>query len=162
MRALLAVAVALTIAVGVARVAPTSTPETVALPPPGSLTSAVTSTGTPVWIGHRRDDGSAVAGDVWVVDASAPDGLGLVAYCPATGQLVDAETGDRFDPRGRVVEAATDGLTPLRHEVDGDVLRIVERLPAYPNLRLGAADTAGGSRCADGELQQHVALDTSD
>lgn len=67
-------------------------------------------------------------------------------------------TADRFDPRGRVVEADTDtGLTPLRHDRRGDLLAVTERLPAYPNLGLGAADTAGDATCASDELVRHPA-----
>lgn len=142
---------------------PGPAPATVALPAAGSLVGDVASDGTPVWVGHRRDDGSAVAGDVWVVDATAPSGSGLTARCGPTAELVDPVTGDRYDLRGRSIDATTaTGLTPLRHTLDGDVLVLVDDLPAYPTLPYGGAETAPGRNCLGpdgptGELERHPA-----
>lgn len=142
---------------------PGPAPVTVPLPSAGSLVGDVASDGTPVWVGHRRDDGSAVAGDVWVVDATAPSGAGLTARCVPTAELVDPVSGDRFDLRGRSIDAATGtGLTPLRHTREGDVLVLVDDLPAYPTLPYGGAETAADRSCLgpDGptdELERHPA-----
>lgn len=162
MRRLLPLLLAAAVLAGGAVVLLGSEDETVALPPPGSLTAATTSVGTHVWIGHRRDDGSAVAGDVWVVDATAPNGA-LTAWCAADGRLVDPTTGDVFDPRGRSVATSTEtGLTPLEHRLDRDVLTIVGRLPAYPSLPFGAAGGTEPSACLgpdapDDALRRHPA-----
>lgn len=150
----IAIVVALVLAVGVDGLLRVD--ETVALPPPGTYASAVTTAGTPVWIGHRGEAPGVLDGEVWVVDATLPGSDRLAASCPGAGQLLDPVTGDRFDLRGRVVDASTEtGLVPLRTEVDGDRVRILERLPAYPALGLGAADTAAGVDCRDEVLQRH-------
>lgn len=154
-RVLLALAVAAAVAVAV----PSPRPETVALPPPGSLAGLVSDADRAVWVGHRRDDGSAVAGDTWVVEARVPGTDRVTAWCPVTGQLVDPATDERFDPRGRVVEAAGDGLVPWTHAREGDELVLLERLPRWPNLGLGAADTAAGTACTPDELSPHPATE---
>jgi hypothetical protein len=160
MRRTLALLASVALAVGAALALPTPAVPTVTLPPPGTFTPTVTSDGTPVWVGHRRtDDGTAVDGDVWVVDATAPSGDVLVGHCPGTGQLVDPVTGDVFDVRGRSIVTTTDtGLAPFVVERDGDLLRLVERLPAYETLPFPSVDTSRGVTCLgpDGPTAQFV------